>query len=340
MSLLVALAALPLLASAQMPTIAGNGSSVMPDGKYEISSEGIRANFIPYGASLSNLFINDTHGVERDIVLGFDNASYYSVDKLHPHLCGVPGRYANRIKNGSFTIDGTTYNTSLNDNGGLDTLHGGANGWDWRNWTVVTHTTDSITFSLVDSDGNQGFPGQVISYVTYTLTPYQWHLRMTAIATTKKTPIMLSSHTYWNLDGFQNPNTPLALNYSLHLPYSGQRVGTDGILIPNGTILPNQQYSVNDFWSAPMQLGANFSSALGNCGTGCRGYDTCFLINRDGFGPYNWRQAPVATLASPWSGIQLDIFTDQQAFQVYSCGGQNGECCFDNVHPFRLPLRF
>lgn len=64
------------------------------DGKYTISAEGIRAKFIPYGASISNLFINDTNGVERDIVLGFDNASYYSVDKLHPHLGGVPGTFS------------------------------------------------------------------------------------------------------------------------------------------------------------------------------------------------------------------------------------------------------
>lgn len=162
--------------------------------------------------------------------------------------------------------------------------------------------------------------------MTYTLSPYQWHISMTAFATTKKTPIMLSSHTYWNLDGFQNPNTPLALNHTLHLPYSGQRVSTDGILIPDGIILPNQKYSVNDFWSAPKQIGANFTSPdiLGNCGTNCTGYDTCYIVNRDQNGPYDWHAAPVATLASPWSGIQIDIFTEQEAFQVYSCGGQNG----------------
>ena len=76
-------------------------SQISPDadGKYTLVSEGIRAQFIPYGASITNLFINDTSGVERDIVLGFDNATYYSEDKSHPHLGGVPGRYANRIKN-------------------------------------------------------------------------------------------------------------------------------------------------------------------------------------------------------------------------------------------------
>lgn len=86
MLVLSILAALPLLAAAKVP---GNGSKVLPNGKYEISSEGIRAQFIPYAASITNLFIKDVHGIERDIVLGFDNATYYSVSKLHPHLNGV-----------------------------------------------------------------------------------------------------------------------------------------------------------------------------------------------------------------------------------------------------------
>lgn len=101
----------------------------MPNGKYQVSAEGITANFIPYGASISNLFITDVHGVSRDIVLGFDNASYYSIDKQHPYLGPVPGRYANRIKNSTFEIDGETYNILPNDHGGLDTLHGGPDGW-------------------------------------------------------------------------------------------------------------------------------------------------------------------------------------------------------------------
>lgn len=122
---LATLAALPLLALAQSSQPAGNGSSIRPDGKYEIQSEGIRARFIAYGASISNLFITDVHGEERDIVLGFDNASYYAVDKQHPHLGSVPGRYANRIANSTFEIDGELYHTDPNEHGGLNTLHGG-----------------------------------------------------------------------------------------------------------------------------------------------------------------------------------------------------------------------
>jgi aldose 1-epimerase len=163
------------------------------DGKYEISSEGIRAHFITYGASVSNLFIKGKDGVERDIVLGFDKAIDYE-GEVHPHLGGVPGRYANRIKNSTFTIDGEKFNILPNENNNNDTLHGGPNGWDYRNFTVVSHTKDSITFSIVDPDGEQGFPGEVISYVTYTMTPNTWKIKIVAMATTKKTPIMLTSH--------------------------------------------------------------------------------------------------------------------------------------------------
>ena len=155
----------------------------------------------------------------------------------------------------------------------------------------------------MDPDGKEGFLGEVISYVTYKLTPYQWHLRMTGLSRTKKPPIMPSSHTYWNLDGFQNRNTSLALNYSLYKPYAGQRVAIDSIEIPTGDILANQQGGGFYFWSAPKQIGANITSPdlLGASGFNCTGYDSCFPLNRDaqlGFS-YHWRQAPVAKMASP-----------------------------------------
>ncbi|EHK98199.1 putative Aldose 1-epimerase [Glarea lozoyensis 74030] len=137
---------------------------------------------------------------------------------------------------------------------------------------------------------------------------------------------MLSSHTYWNLDGFANNETATALNHSLWLPYGGQRIDTDPILIPTGDILANQPGSLNDFYTTPKQIGANFSNPdlLGNCGNNCTGYDTCYLTNR--IAPYDWTagETPVARLRSAWSGIQVDVFTDQDAFQIYSCGGQNG----------------
>ena len=140
------------------------------------------------------------------------------------------------------------------------------------------------------------------------------------------TSALTSPQTYWNLDAFQNPATETALNHTLYLPYSGQRVGVDGILIPTGDIRNIPAYSGNDFYTAPKQIGANFSSPDldGNCGTGCIGYDTCFLVNREAYGPYDWREkGPVASLASAWSGIKVDVYSDQDGFQIYSCGSSN-----------------
>jgi len=278
------LATAALFLGARAASIAPNPAKAVPapdaNGKYWIHGEGISAAFVPYGASLSDLLIKDKNGIVRDIVTGFDNASYYTIDKQHPHFGGVVGRYANRIKNSSFEIDGTKYRVAPNDNKtpsnpeGLDTLHGGPDGWDWRNFTVAAYTNNSITFSIVDPDGKEGFPGEVISYITYTLGKMTWDWKMVAIATTKKTPIMLSNHAYWNLDGFANTETRLALNHTFYLPYSGQRVDVDNILIPTGDILANQRGSANDFWSAPKQIGHSFNDPEleGNCGLGCTGY--------------------------------------------------------------------
>lgn len=97
-------------ATAPAPAPPSTNGTIGPDkdGKYEISAEGIRASFIPYGASITNLFVKDKNGIERDIVLGFDNASHYSVDKFHPHLGGVPGEFwdaARRRGHGQGTDD-------------------------------------------------------------------------------------------------------------------------------------------------------------------------------------------------------------------------------------------
>lgn len=260
--------------------LAGSGPAADADGKYWIYGDGVSAAFVPYGASVANLLVRDRYGIERDVVAGFDKASSYSSDKVHPHLGSVPGRYANRIRNSSFELDGRRFHLAANENptaerpDGIDTLHGGPNGWDWRNFSVLAHSRSSITMSLVDADGQEGFPGEVIALVTYSLTGRDWDLRMVAVATTRRTPIMLSSHTYWNLDGFANNETRTALNHSMHMPYAGQRIAVDGILVPTGDLVPNPRGSVNDFWSRPKQLGASFGDPEleGNCGTGCTGY--------------------------------------------------------------------
>lgn len=287
-----------LLLSGAFSSLAAAATIPSPDanGKYWLNTTHLSLAFIPYGASITNLILPDKNGKPLDIVAGYDNATAYTLDAAHPHFGSVPGRYANRIKNSSFTLyddeDGTTqttYHVTPNENPtpshpkGVDTLHGGPDGWDYRNFSVVAYTNSSITFSIVDPDGKEGFPGEVISYITYTVKDNTWDIKMVAIATTKPTPIMLSSHTYWNLDGFELDD---ALGHELYMPFAGMRIGVDGILIPTGEVLGNERGGVNDFWSRPKAIGESFGNGTegtrqegleGNCGTGCTGYGMSFF---------------------------------------------------------------
>ena len=305
-------------------TVAGNLGNDPVDGKYTIVAEGIRASFVPYGASVANLFVNDSKGVERDVVYGFDEAWMYSIGQ-HGYWGAIPGRYANRIVNSTFTIDGVTSHIIPNENNNTDTIHGGPNGWSYRNFTVVAHTTDSLTFSITDQPEDQGFPGQVVAFVTYTVTPYQWHERIVAVPTTDLTPIMLTSHVYWNLDGWADPDTETALNHTLYLPYAGLRINVTETQVPTGHIDTNFANGPFDFWTAPKEVGFAFDDPALNrsCGKTCLGYNVGFLTSR--VWPYDWHNDPVATLHSDWSGIQLDVYTEQEGMQLYSCNNQNGK---------------
>lgn len=108
------------------------------------------------------------------------------------------------------------------------------------------------------------------------------------------------------------------------MPYATRRILTDNLLIPTGELHDNKRGQAFDFWSKPKQLGKDLNKPVmqGACGYNCTGYDTAFLF--DGDGPPEWEKVPVATLASKWSGIQVDVFTDQAAYQIYSCNNMNG----------------
>lgn len=127
----LALSALTLGALAQ-------NSSVFT--KYTISAPGINASFIPYGARLTNLFVLDKNGNPQDVVLGYDSGTTYLNDTEtdHTYFGAVVGRYANRIKNGTFTVQGVTSHIPENEHGGEDTLHGGNVGYDQRNCKYIS----------------------------------------------------------------------------------------------------------------------------------------------------------------------------------------------------------
>ena len=295
--------------------------------KYNISAPGISASFIPYGARLTNLFVNDKCGNPQDVVLGYDTGVQYLNDSetVHTYFGAVVGRYANRIKNGTFTIDGVTSHIPENEHGGEDTLHGGFIGYDQQNWTVVAQQNDSITFAFYDQ-AYQGFPGDVMNYATYTLssecgTP-RWTSRLVSIPFNSPTPIMLANHVYWNLGASINTAAKSILNDTLYMPYASRVVQIDGIEVPNGTIGITKGGPLD--FTTPTKIGTNINDTVNNCGTGCTGYDNAFILDRPRYSAPEDPDLTVLTMSSPETGIQLDVKTNQQSLQIYTCDNLNG----------------
>jgi aldose 1-epimerase len=323
-----------ILAVAPFALAQSNGSSD-PFYEYTLTADNITAKFIGYGARLTSLLVPDRDGNEQDIVLGYDDPNQYAIDTAtnHSYFGPVVGRYANRIKNGTFTVNGVASEIPTNEHNGANTLHGGSVGYDVRNWTVTAFDNSSITFQLVD-DAFEGFPGTVITYATYTVssetlgsywgTPHpRLTSRIVSIALNSPTPIMLSNHIFWNLNGFSAPD--ILNDTTLWMPYSKRFIQTDGILIPNGTFGTVSSQPVLDFTKPKLLRDAiDDPSAQGICGDGCRGIDNAFLVDRPkGTGP----EASSFSVLSLWSqntGIRMDLATNQIGLQLYGCSGQNG----------------
>jgi len=277
----------------------------------------INASFVPFGATLTELWIKDKYGFGRDVVLGYDDNSQLLTDPAHPVFNPIVGRYANRIKNGTFSIPITNnpqgnasniYHIPTNDHDGQDTLHGGIYGWDRRNWTVISQSKTSVTFAHIDN-ADEGFPGIVRAVVVHTvLNGGVLKSRLVATAS-EKTPIMTTQHIYWNLDAFQGAEGQDILNHTLRIDASRVPV-VDGDAIPTGPI-EDIRGTVLDFKTA-RKIGSRINEAIGTCGIGCTGYDNNFIYDQDE------SRSPGVSLWSTNSGIKLDITTNQPAVQVYT----------------------
>ena len=170
---------------------------------YELKSKNCSAIITNYGGILMSLFSPDKDGVVRDVVLGFDKVEqYWSPEYLknYPYFGAVMGRYANRIKGGSFILNDKKIELSKNISG--NTLHGGFEGFDKKIWEVVEVKAGevcSLKFQYVSEDGEEGFPGKLITSLHFTLA--EDHLKYTLEASCEtETAINLAYHPYFNLD--------------------------------------------------------------------------------------------------------------------------------------------
>ncbi|TFL04354.1 galactose mutarotase-like protein [Pterulicium gracile] len=281
----------------------------------------IQAQFIPFGATALAVNVLDKDGEYRDILLGYDEPTRYTNDSNY--FGPIVGRYANRIRNGTFTIpisknaEGPNpFEVVKNEHDGVNTLHGGEVGYNERPWTILNRDNHTVTFALFDSDGFQGFPGDVVSAVTYTLEENSvFKMSIRAIAS-NSTPIMMSGHHLWNLEGYKETQD---LDGHIVQFNSSHFIATDGILIPTGELIPVEGTPMD--FNEPRSIGEGIPETEGSevCGTGCIGYDNCWVYDE------NNSTEPAFSMWSINSGIRMDVTTNQPALQIYSCNGIKGD---------------
>jgi aldose 1-epimerase len=267
---------------------------------------GIEARIMTYGATIVSLKTPDRAGQLKNIVLGFDT--------LDPYLAGVPyfgatvGRFANRIANGRFMLDGKTYRLAQND--GVNSLHGGRQGFDKRVWSA-TPVQDAhgaaVKLTYVSAAGEEGYPGTLTAHVTYRLGDDDTLAIEYEATTTEATPVNLANHAYFNLTGDPTHTIlshVLTLNADSYTP-------VDATLIPTGE-LRAVAGTAFDF-RAPYAIGSRINDSDEQLQRG-HGYDHNWVLNQAQPGTMTL----AALLQDPDSGRSLEIRTTQLGLQFYS----------------------
>ena len=224
---------------------------------------GMVVKIINYGGTVTDIMVPDKDGKMGNIVLGYDSLSGY-VQNGNPYFGCLVGRYANRIANAKFTLDGKEYKLAANNDG--NSLHGGLKGFDKRVWKASDINTDSISsikFSYDSKDMEEGYPGNLHSEVVYTLTKDN-ELKIEYTATTDKpTPVNLTNHCYFNLSAGTDSTI---LDHELMLKAS-QFTPVNDQLIPTGKI-DTVKGNAMDFTSAK-KIGKDIAAVKGGYDHNC-----------------------------------------------------------------------
>lgn len=273
---------------------------------YQINnSKGLSAELIEYGAALVTLKVPDNNGKVEDILLGYDNLQDYIDDESY---FGVTvGRYANRIGDAEFTLDGKKYKLTANDNG--NQLHGGQKGLSKVNWKSDSFEDDTslgVHFSYLSPDGEEGYPGNLSIDVTYRFLKDRNEMRIEYSTTTdKSTPVNLSNHSYFNLTG---PGKTSILDHHLKIN-SETWTPTDNELIPTGEI-KSVIGTPLDF-TEYKKIGSDMDQ-LPDIEMLKGGYDFNWILDKES------QMDLAASVYDPESGRNMKIFTTEPALQFYS----------------------
>lgn len=274
------------------------------------------------GAGIVRIVVPDRDGKIDDIVIGYKNPADYLADG--PCAGKTPGRYANRIARGNFSLDGKEYNLPINN--GPNHLHGGPDGFQNRIWDAEDLGNGTIRFSIISPDGDAGYPGEVKASVTYTWDNDNTLTINYDASTDAPTVINLTNHSYFNLCGHdagarKAMDQLLKLNASYWLP-------TDDTLIPEGEVAPVAGTPMDFTKERPVGLDIFPADVLPSTETLIadfpairfgKGYDNCWLADNQ-----TGEVAEIATLTDSSTGRKLIVLTDQPAVQVYCGNWLNG----------------
>ena len=267
---------------------------------------------LTYGATIQGIRAVDAHGGRADVALGLRTLQEY--ETVSPYFGATIGRYANRIADGRFTLDGKTYQIPINN--APNALHGGPKGFNTRVWSAAAirrpHEV-GVRFGLVSPDGDQGFPGRLSVTVEYTVSDRAvLDIRYRA-TTDKPTVINLTNHTYFNLAGEDSGDI---YDHRLMMR-ADQFTPIDATSIPLG---PQRDVAGTPFdFRSPHAIGARIRTSTTQI-LNALGYDHNWVFNRG----IDRASTPVITVTEPTSGRILDCYTDQPGVQFYSGNFLNG----------------
>ena len=299
------------------------------------NTQGTEVKITNYGGIITSLKVKDKSDQLTDVVLGFDKLDGYFSEEYkanNPHFGGLVGRYANRIANGEFELDGNKY--TLAKNNGDNSLHGGPTGFDVRVWDAKMDTKkDAVSLILTykSKDMEEGFPGNLDVSAVYTLRDDNTLSIDYSATTDKKTIVNLTNHSYFNLNGEGNGNV---LDHVAEI-YAPAYTPVDEESIPTGEI-KSVEGTPFDF-RTPHTIGERNSQVDG------RGYDHNFVLDNP-----DKKLKLASKVVGDKSGIVLEVLTTEPGIQFYignyldgtlksKKGGvfeQRGGFCFEpQVHP-------
>ena len=255
-----------------------------------------------FGGRIVSVMVPDKDGQMRDVVLGFDSIQDY-VSKPSDFGASI-GRYANRINQGRFTLDGTEYQLPQNNYGHC--LHGGPQGFQYRVFDAVQPNPQELELTYLAEDGEEGFPGNITCKVLMKLTDDNAIDIRYEAETDKPTIVNMTNHSYFNLDGdaARNEAHLLTIDADYYTP-------VDSTFMTTGEIAPVEGTPMD--FRTPTPVGARIND-----------YDFVQLKNGNGY-DHNWVlntkgdvTRKCATLESPLTGIVLDVYTNEPGIQVYA----------------------